>query len=478
MKVSKMEQHYAEVKPNHDFVGIFFVPHSDGNTLYAVVPRFWNTKLSDELRFFNGINMRILTQNKTTMLPRSEADAVSRQIKQIKKFHSEESVNSEDDEEDSAKEYEKSHFDVSEILKSLLRLCEFYTAKNNTDINFSVVQSGDTLLLVQKIVNILENNLDELTRTYRSSVEKIDSVRGKITTKGMMMMVAQPTTLIECEFQKFDIQSPIYRIFSTTLDLIMMEELPNYLDFIDASYSNLGPRASFLRSKLSMIQSYSVNVALYRVKSLISLLPRTFNHFREVLQLVEIYLSSNTVDISADGESMDFFHITIPTSKTWEKIIKTGLNESHKVLHVKEQQGLKGPWLSKIQNKNRYKNIDLEIKLRDDSVILADAKYAKAKEMPYSGYQFQQFFYLHAYQTENKSSPTHMSLIHPGKPHSIISTLNLAHYLKIDENDIPWSIVQLPFPQIDDLLRDNWETDFFTTMASQLEAILLNYSHF
>ena len=475
MKVSKMEQDYVEVKPNHDFVGMFFVPHSDGNTLYAVVPRFWDTKLSDEERYFNGINMRILTQNKTTMLPRSEADAVSRQIKQIKIFHSEESVNNEDDEEDSAKEYEKSHFDVSEILKSLLRLCEFYTATDNTYLKFKTVQSGDTLLLVQKIVNILENNLDELTRTYRSSVEKIDSVRGKITTKGMMMMVAQPTTLIECEFQKFDIQSPIYRIFSTTLDLIMMDELPNYLDFIDASYSNLGPRASFLRSKLSMIQSYSVNEALYRVKSLISLLPRTFNHFREVLQLVEIYLSSNTIDISVDGESMDFFHITIPTSKTWEKIIKTALNESHKVLHVKEQQGLKGPWLSKIQNKNRDKNIDLEIKLQDSSVILADAKYAKAKEMPYSGYQFQQFFYLHAYQTdENKSSPTHMSLIHPGKPHSIISTLNLANYLKVDENDIPWSIVQLPFPQIDDLLKDNWEMDFFTTMASQLETILLN----
>jgi hypothetical protein len=58
-----MESNYVDVIPNHDFIGVFFVSSIDETTLYAVVPRFWHTKITDELRSFNGINLRILTQN-------------------------------------------------------------------------------------------------------------------------------------------------------------------------------------------------------------------------------------------------------------------------------------------------------------------------------------------------------------------------------------------------------------------------------
>ncbi len=83
-----MESNYVDVIPNHDFIGIFFVSSIEETTLYAVVPRFWHTKITDELRSFNGINLRILTQNKPTKLPQSEADAVSSQMNRIKKIYS------------------------------------------------------------------------------------------------------------------------------------------------------------------------------------------------------------------------------------------------------------------------------------------------------------------------------------------------------------------------------------------------------
>ena len=97
--------------------------------------------------------------------------------------------------------------------------------------------------------------------------------------------------------------------------------------------------------------------------------------------------------------------------------------------------------------------------------------------MPNSGYQYQQFFYLHAYQKFSGLSPKCMSLIHPislGKDSSVKSILSLEGYLRNQSKDVPWLIVELPFPQIDDLLDEYWEDRFFTNMASEIEKTLLD----
>jgi 5-methylcytosine-specific restriction endonuclease McrBC regulatory subunit McrC len=472
-----MESNYVDVIPNHDFIGVFFVSSIEETTLYAVVPRFWRTKITDELRTFNGINLRILTQNKPTKLPQSEADAVSSQMNRIKKEYSEESISNEEN-EGLVPHPDEDAYEEVDILKALLILCEFYNTKNREKPHFEVSSTGDSLLLVAKIVQTLEENLVELTRTYSKIVENADSVRGKITPRGMMMMVAQPSTRIECEFQKFDVQSPIYRVFATVLDIIISNDLPNYLDIIDDSFRDLGPRASFLRSKLSMIRTYSVQEALQQTTSLSRSLPRKFSHYRELIGLCEFYLSAMNIDFSVEGDPLDFFHITAPTSKVWEKIVETGLNSSERVTHVKPQDSLKGPWVSKNEYLNRKKKIDLKIDLEDKSFILGDAKYAIAKEMPNSEYQYQQFFYLHAYQKLSELSPKCMSLIHPissGNASSVISTLSLEGYLRHQNKDVPWLIIELPFPQIDDLLDEDWEDWFFTTMASEINTTLLDF---
>ena len=471
-----MESNYVEVIPHHDFIGIFFVSSFEETTLYAVVPRFWHTNITDGLRTFNGINLRILTQNKPTKLPPSEAGAVSSQMNRIKKIYSEDPTSNVDNEKPVPHQAGDTYEEV-DILKALLVLCEFYNTKNKKNPHFEVSSTGDSLLLVTKIVQTLEQNLVELTRTYSKIVQKSDSVRGKITPRGMMMMVAQPSTRIECEFQKFDVQSPIYRVFATVLDLIVSNDLPNYLDIIDDSFRDLGPRASFLRGKLSMIRPYSVKEALQHTTSLSRSLPRKFSHYRELIELCELYLSHKNIDFSVLGDPLDFFQITAPTSKVWEKIVETGLNSSERVTKVDDQEPLKGPWVSKNENLNRKKKIDLMIHLEDKSFILGDAKYAIAKEMPDSGYQYQQFFYLHAYQKSSGRSPKCMSLIHPislGKASSVISTLSLEGDLRHQNKDVPWKIVELPFPQIGDLLDEYWEDRFFTNMASGIEATLLD----
>ena len=471
-----MESNYIEVIPHHDFIGVFFVSSFEETTLYAVVPRFWHTNITDELRIFNGINLRILTQNKPTKLPPSEADAVSSQMNRIKKIYSEES-SSNGDIEKPVPQQADGHYEEVEIVKALLVLCEFYNIKNRKNPHFEVSSTGDSLLLIAKIVQTLEENLVELTRTYSKIVEKADSVRGKITSRGMMMMVAQPSTRIECEFQKFDVQSPIYRVFATVLDLIVSNDLPNYLNIIDDSFRDLAPRASFLRGKLSMIRPYSVKEALQHTTSLSRSLPRKFSHYRELIELCELYLSHKNIDFSVLGDPLDFFHITAPTSKVWEKIVSTGLNASELVTRVREQKELNGPWISDKKGLNREKNIDLKIHLVDKSFILGDAKYAIAKEMPNSEYQYQQFFYLHAYQKLSGLSPKCMSLIHPlssSKASSVISKLSLEEDLRPLNIDVPWLIIELPFPQIDDLLEEYWEDRFFTTMASEIKTTLLD----
>ena len=252
---------------------------------------------------------------------------------------------------------------------------------------------------------------------------------------------------------------------------------PTILDLLMIHFETSALGLRFCVVKLSMIRPYPVQEALQHTTSLIRSLPRKFGHFRELIELCELYLSATNIEFSVQGDPLNFFHITAPTSKVWEKIVETGLNSSERVTRVDPQEPLNGPWVSNNENLNRQKNIDLKIHLEDKSFILGDAKYAIAKEMPNSGYQYQQFFYLHAYQKSSGLSPKSMSLIHPlssSKASSVISKLSLEEDLRPLNIDVPWLIIELPFPQIDDLLEEYWEDRFFTTMASEIKTTLLD----
>ena len=305
-----------EIEPNHDFLGLIGIEFEEGLRLYGVAPRFWYKRFSSKPQYIGSTTVRILRQKEKAdfgndEFAKKECAEIKRNIQRIKTNYLEQEVLpafEEIIEEESSgqktirdprvepKNYSESPAEVVEfdfksedVLVNLFNLCEFYKKNQNQELLVDSEFSSNSLPLFQfeKFIAILEENTRELRRTYRTVVEQVGSVRGKITTRGMMMMVARPSPRIECEFETFDIQSPIYRVMMTTLDVIRSYNLPESFKFLDERFRVVSRRAANLRLKLIEIPSFPLAVALRECSNLRRKLPRTFKQFEKIIPLAE-----------------------------------------------------------------------------------------------------------------------------------------------------------------------------------------------
>ena len=304
-----------QIKPNHDFLGLIGIEFEEGLRLYGVAPRFWYKRYSPEVQNLEGSTVRILRQKENVdfgndELARKECTEIEKNMQRIKtnyqqknlvakdEKHDEESNEEETSEniqvdsenvDESSKELLELDFKSEDVLISLFNLCEFYRKNQKEELLIDSEFSSNSLPLFQyeKFIEKLEEGTRELRRTYRSVVEPVGAVRGRITTHGMMMMVASPSPRIECEFETFDIQSPLYRVMMTTLDVIRGYNLPNSFKFLNERFQMVSRRGANLRSKLVEIPSFPIAVALRECAKLRRCLPRTFKQFEELIPLAE-----------------------------------------------------------------------------------------------------------------------------------------------------------------------------------------------
>jgi 5-methylcytosine-specific restriction endonuclease McrBC regulatory subunit McrC len=347
------------------------------------------------------------------------------------------------------------------VLTALFNLCEFYRKNQEEEISVDSEFSSNSLplFLYEKFIGKLEENTRELRRTYRSVIEPVGAVRGKMTTRGMMMMVARPSPRIECEFETFDIQAPLYRVMMSTLDVIRSSHLPSGFKFLDERFQHICRRGANLRMKMMEIPSFPLPTALRECANLRRRLPRMFKQFEKIIPLAEQILRNESEKQKEDESAKDnpWWHITAPSSKLWELLLEKSL-ENDPEYHVEPQNPINGPWKGSGQ-----KNIDLCIQSLSDEnagVFLVDAKYAKRKDTPSSGYQYQQFFYAVAWAATNKP-PSAMALAHPASheeeekrnPDSEDLEEQISNFL--NKSQIPFKIWSLRFPQPEDLRTSN-----------------------
>ena len=119
---------------------------------------------------------------------------------------------------------------------------------------------GLPIFQFEEFVELLELRTRELRRTYRTVVEDVGAIRGRITTRGMMMMVANPSPLIECEYETFDIQAPLYKVMMSTLDVIRSTQLPRGFKFLEDKFEKICRRGANLRMKMAEIPSLPLPV--------------------------------------------------------------------------------------------------------------------------------------------------------------------------------------------------------------------------
>jgi 5-methylcytosine-specific restriction endonuclease McrBC regulatory subunit McrC len=462
----------SQIEPNHDFLGLIGIEFEEGLRLYGVTPRFWYQRYSPEVQPLDGSSVRILRQKEEVEfgnddLAVEEHRQVKKNIKRIKTNYGEQDILEQDPQDKKVSSNKDSgpvplvDFNSEEVLTALFNLCEFYRKNQEEEISVDSEFSSNSLplFLYEKFIGKLEENTRELRRTYRSVIEPVGAVRGKMTTRGMMMMVARPSPRIECEFETFDIQAPLYRVMMSTLDVIRSSHLPSGFKFLDERFQHICRRGANLRMKMMEIPSFPLPTALRECANLRRRLPRMFKQFEKIIPLAEQILRNESEKQKEDESAKDnpWWHITAPSSKLWELLLEKSL-ENDPEYHVEPQNPINGPWKGSGQ-----KNIDLCIQSLSDEnagVFLVDAKYAKRKDTPSSGYQYQQFFYAVAWAATNKP-PSAMALAHPASheeeekrnPDSEDLEEQISNFL--NKSQIPFKIWSLRFPQPEDLRTSN-----------------------
>ena len=474
------------IEPNHDFLGLIGIEFDEGLRLYGVTPRFWYHKYSCAVHTLEQASVRILRQKEKATFDdcefsEEEYRQVRNNIKRIKLNYPDQDILEEENHEEESELGEESVFEIDfkpeEVLTNLFNLCEFYRKHQKKEIFVDSEFSPNSLplFLYENFVEKLEENTRELRRTYRSVVEQVGAVRGKITTRGMMMMVARPSPRIECEFETFDIQAPLYRVMMTTLDVIRSSHLQKGFKFLDERFQQICRRGANLRLKLMEIPSFPLATALRECAILRRRLPRIFKQFEDIIPLAEQILRAESEKQKDEEIEKDcpWWHITAPSSKLWELLLEKSL-ENNSNYQVESQESLEGPWEG-----SGPKNIDLRIQpttTDNNGVFLIDAKYTKKKDIPSSVYQYQQFFYAVAWAAKGPP-PSAMALVHPASnteeeeldPISYNLVGNISTL--INKGEIPFKVWTIRFPQPEDLRKSNLTT-YLSSTNKRLEDLM------
>ena len=470
------------IKPDHDFLGLVGVQHEDILTLYSIVPRFWGEKFSDNLQILDSnVHARILTQNKVTKLEKGEAERVQEKITRIRGIYTQaEEIIDSDEGRNEVVFQEDDYFslgDTSGILEKLFYLCEFYHKNRNkkdSDEKQEVIHDGLPIFLFEEFVKLLEQRTRELRRTYRTVVEDVGSVRGRITTRGMMMMVARPSPMIECEYETFDIQAPLYKVMMSTLDVIRSTQLPNGFNFLEEKFEHICRRGANLRMKMAEIPSMPLVSAIRECIKLNRRLPRMFKPFEELIPLALQILKRESHRLNVEEEKQQWWHITVPSSKLWELLLEKSLEMRGSRWDVQAQEKVHGPWHVKTP-----KSIDIRITDRfTNDVTLVDAKYSVAKETPSPEYQYQQFFYAVKWAVKENNPPKKVSLLHPASneeeeiQNQYTSKKGLEDDLKdLLGGDVKFNVWTLPFPQPNNITDSDLE-DYLKMINPKLAALI------
>ena len=481
------------IEPNHDFLGLIGIEFEEGLRLYGVTPRFWYQRYSPEAQHLEESSVRILRQKEEANFgdgedALKEYQQVKSNIERIKVNYTEQDLLEKEDQETNSGLQEEAepefNYKSEEVLTSLFNLCEFYRKNQKEDLLVDSEYGSNSLPLFQyeHFVKKLEEHTRELRRTYRSVIEPVGAVRGKITTRGMMMMVARPSPRIECEFETFDIQAPLYRVMMTTLDVIRSSYLPKGFKFLDERFQQICRRGANLRMKMMEIPSFPLASALRECGKLRRRLPRMFKYFEDIVPLAEQILRAESEKQKEEESEKDspWWHITAPSSKLWELLLEKSL-ENTPNYGVEKQEPLDGPWKGSGQ-----KNIDLCItptSTGNNGVFLVDAKYAKKppNDVPSSVYQYQQFFYAIAWAAKGPP-PSAMALAYPAPNTKEEELIPISYDLVgnistlINKVEIPFKLWTIRFPQPEDL-RTSDLSAYLSSTSKRLEYLMAE-NHF
>jgi len=342
----------------------------------------------------------------------------------------------------------------------LFSLCCLYnTAKYGNDqplLEGSMANKVLQLFTMKKFIDELKPLLQFLRQSYLQTVERTSSLRGRITGRGMVQHMAEGSLVLECEFDEFTANIPLYRVIMTAITVVQ-----NQTQTSIASVWNLQREAKQIRRSLNHIQSYTVNQAIQLGRRL------TLNRLQQarwetpLKMALAILQNQGMYSFGRADQSQGIVWNINTATEIWEKItlagakasVRAGASSTSFCIGQDEQQNgveIYDPWVKAGSGHRGYGVIRPDIVLHDGQHLHCwDSKYKFIKTATGSSNdRYQLFAYSHLVRHgKGNQGPKRLALLYPAM-HDFGVRLNQRRMPTQPKanDDVVLSSLALPFP--------------------------------
>lgn len=344
-------------------------------------------------------------------------------------------------------------------------------------------------LLYRRFLGEIGDNLHDIRRGYVRLVDIPRAIRGQITQRGLITYAATGAPELECSYDQFTEETPLFRVLVTALRMVASTGRPRAPFNEVRAFKALAGEAAGLAHYLASIRPLPRSEAAALAGRL--RLPRTLHRWEKALDLARLVLRERERKPRLGGaEQTDAIAITLPTDKLWEAILAQALEKlknssESKVGEFRAQAPVPSPWRPPGDKEfGPTKNADFLVLTGADPTILwcLDAKYKQPfhkpseKFTPSSGDQYQMFAYSHlaGWPPPPKKSETRVSncaLVYPVAKEDD-SDGGGDGYKRAPDNDVTLYILKLPFPTPVDVETAQAWSDKIGHISNALEVYL------
>ena len=270
------------------------------------------------------------------------------------------------------------------------------------------VDEIDSLLLLAQssYVSTVERLMYDIRKGYVVAEERVTTIRGRVTERGIREYEMTGSPEIECRFDEFIDATPLYRVLVSALDVVSSGTIWKQLafaiertglvgndGFVWGSGNDVSSRAFTLREQLRAIPSLARPVALSVARSL--RLTRLQKRWQPALDLARRILRAESLQTGGQKEPESSWVFKVQTPRVWEMIVRQAIERTNGSRGITlEQYNMEPPWEG---HGNRGRRADLvHVKIKDDNsginAFLFDAKYGSKKKSNIAN-QYKMFAY-------------------------------------------------------------------------------------
>jgi len=382
----------------------------------------------------------------------------------------------------------------------LMALCLLYHKSKNQQEELIFERASHNPILEAFIKKRFVDETVDVVRYLKSNyirrTERTRSLRGSISSKGMLQFAATNSVNLECEFEEFTTNIPLYRVIISALHLVKSEPETEL-----TSTWNLQSDAHSIMAQLSHIRPLHPKIALNTARTI--RLNRLENkRWKRPLELAVAVLEQKSMTLGEEPQEKGYaWHINTATD-IWEPLLYNSassvLDRQHNdafCLTPKQQRmhshvNISNPWRG-VESEKDIARTSPDLLLFDGRTLICwDAKYKQANS-PSRADQYQIFSYSHLLSLNRLGQITpvgQVSLVYPSTEYSTSLEFfrgPIENGSSESSNSIPdgqplqvcLTVLKMPFPMPIHLTSDDHWILYLNLLNQAIRNVLIRHEY-